>query len=171
VIAALRVPLLATLMCCGTDVAGVDAPAVDGPPGPFDLPPRCTSNGHWKFGDQGSPLMHPGVACSACHVTILDAPQFGAAGTVYATGHEPDNCNGATQATVVIVDATGAMFSTQTNTAGNFYLFDQLVFPIRAQIVVGGAMRAMTGAVPTGDCNGCHTQDGMQGAPGRIALP
>jgi predicted CXXCH cytochrome family protein len=29
----------------------------------------------------------------------------------------------------------------------------------------------MTTAVPSGDCNSCHTQTGTNNAPGRIALP
>jgi mono/diheme cytochrome c family protein len=91
---------------------------------------------------------------------------------VYATGHEPDNCNGATGATIVITDANGTSLSTQTNSAGNFY-FDAttIAFPIHAQVTVDGATRAMTGAVTTGDCNSCHTQAGAQLAPGRVVLP
>jgi hypothetical protein len=29
----------------------------------------------------------------------------------------------------------------------------------------------MATAVPSGDCNTCHTLNGRSGAPGRIALP
>jgi hypothetical protein len=29
----------------------------------------------------------------------------------------------------------------------------------------------MSGAQMTGDCNSCHTQDGWNGAPGRIVAP
>ena len=31
--------------------------------------------------------------------------------------------------------------------------------------------RAMLGSVTSGDCNSCHTQDGRNGAPGRVLAP
>src|SRR5262245_2717683 len=105
--------------CGGGAVPPDETP--DAPPGPFDVPAQCTSNGHWKFGNQRSPLMYPGEACIACHVTQFDTPRFSASGTVYATGHEPDNCNGATGVTVVITDASGAMVTLMTNDAGNYF--------------------------------------------------
>jgi len=101
----------------------------------------------------------------------IDTPRFVASGTVYATGHEPDNCNGAVGASIVITDAAGASFSATTNDAGNFSFDATLAFPIHAHVVVNGSTRAMVGAVMTGECNGCHTQAGLQMAPGRIVLP
>lgn len=167
----IHIALVLGLAACGSDVAPDDTADVDAAPGPFDVPSQCTSGVRWKLGDQRSPLMHPGVACIACHAMRFDSPRFSAAGTVYATGHEPDNCNGATAATVMITDAGGATFSLQTNAAGNFYVASTLAFPIQARVVANGTSRAMTGVVMTGDCNSCHTQDGTQSAPGRIVLP
>jgi hypothetical protein len=154
---------------CGDNA--VDPPAVDAPPGPFDVPAQCTSGARWKLGDQRSPLMYPGRACNACHESRIDTPRFEASGTVYPTGHEPDNCNGAVGASVTITDASGATFSAISNDAGNFMVDATIEFPIHATVMANGATRSMSGAVMTGDCNGCHTQTGAQAAPGRIVLP
>ena len=117
--------------------------------------------------------MYPGRACNECHESRIDTPRFTIAGTVYATGHEPDNCNGAIGATVEISDVNGVGFSLESNMAGNFMLplDDAITFPIQARVIVDGEIRAMTGSVMTGDCNSCHTQVGVSSAPGRIALP
>lgn len=158
----IRLGLLA-LAACGTDAV---------PPGPFDLAPHCTSGTRWK-GDEPSPLMYPGSACNACHEADIGTPRFHVAGTVYPTGHEPDNCNGPMGAIVEITDFDGATFSLETNTAGNFMLLitERVVFPIHARVIADGQARAMLGNVTTGDCNACHTQDGASLAPGRIVLP
>lgn len=159
---------------CGNDTGtGDDTPAIDAPPGPFDVGVQCTSGTHWKLGEQRSPLMQPGVACNACHESKFDAPRFAIAGTIYMTGHEPDMCNGAAGATITITDAAGMTLALPSNTAGNFYseLGVAVTFPIRARVDIGGETRVMADAVMTGDCNSCHTQDGTQRAPGRIVLP
>lgn len=143
------------------------------PPGPFDGPPVCTSGEMWTRGDRGSQLMHPGLACIACHTRQDDddAPSFRVAGTAYPTGHEPNNCNGATEATVEVTDANGVVYLLETNAAGNFFSTARIVFPIRVAVLANGKRRAMSASPPTGDCNSCHTQDGANMAPGRITLP
>jgi hypothetical protein len=44
--------------------------------------------------------------------------------------------------------------------------------PFTARVVspTGGITQMMTPQM-TGDCNGCHTEQGANGAPGRILLP
>jgi hypothetical protein len=142
----------------------------------FTAPPQCSSNSYWTNGDTRSPLMHPGKACIACHAGREEAPTFAIAGTVYPTGHEPDDCNstGASGAVITVTDSTGAAHALTPNAAGNFYELASggwPVFPITAQVNFRGKTRAMQGAVSSGDCNSCHTQSGSSGAPGRIALP
>ena len=157
-----RVCLALAIVACGTDAV------------PFETPPQCTTDTHWKFGDQGSDLMYPGATCNECHSSHIDTPRFTIAGTVYATGHEPDNCDGAAGAVVEIVDAKGTMLSLESNAAGNFMhsiVDETVVFPISARVILNNEVRAMTGRVADGDCNGCHTQFGSSGAPGRIVLP
>jgi hypothetical protein len=98
---------------CGTDAgisdasAPLDASAMTPDSGdPFAVPARCTSNRYWIFGDLRTDLMHPGRACITCH-SANNGPTLTLAGTVYATGHEPDDCAGDTMATVVVTDANG----------------------------------------------------------------
>jgi hypothetical protein len=128
----------------------------------------CTSGVTWTGGSGAT--MAPGRACVACH-TGGEGGAFSAGGTVYPTAHEPDNCNGAASASVEITDANGLVVSLLVNAAGNFYTTAPLAFPIRARVLSGGKQRAMAGAVSSGDCNSCHTQSGLNAAPGRVVLP
>ncbi|HET7501962.1 MAG TPA: hypothetical protein VFK02_13185 [Kofleriaceae bacterium] len=130
----------------------------------------CTSGNTWTGGNRESPQMHPGLACISCHASG-EGPRFRIAGTVYPTAHEPNDCYGATSATVEVTDATGLVTSLPVNSAGNFFTQNAIAFPIQVAVVANGMRRAMAGSPPTGDCNSCHTQDGANMAPGRIALP
>jgi hypothetical protein len=150
---------------------------VSSSPDPFGSPPVCTSGVHWKGGG-GSPSMNPGKPCLSCHgQSGSGAPSFIIAGTVYPTGHEPDLCdgvNGSNQVTVVVTDAKGKVWNLPVNSAGNFYQpgsAGSVAFPIHAKVTRAGKERDMFGAQSTGDCNGCHTQAGANGAPGRIVEP
>ncbi len=141
---------------------------------PFSAAPTCTSNKTWLIGTDGSPNMNPGVACIACHKTSSEAPVFTLAGTVYPTAHEPDLCdgaNGSNGAQIVIVGADGRTQTLTPGAAGNFFSSDPVALPYQAKVVYMGRERAMATAQTTGDCNGCHTQNGASGAPGRIVLP
>lgn len=146
----------------------------------FTAPPQCTSNSFWTQGNHGGSQMHPGIACISCHDSG-EGPSFAVAGTVYPTGHEPDDCNGsgASGATVTVTDRNGAARAFTVNSAGNFYGNASIgwpVFPITATVSFNGKTRSMGTAVPSGDCNLCHTQNGtaigqIATPPGRIALP
>jgi hypothetical protein len=141
----------------------------------FTGPSRCTSNSFWTGGNNGSSQMHPGVACITCH-SSGDGPAFAIAGTVYPSGHEPDDCNGsgASGAVVTVKDSNGTTRSFTANQAGNFSGSPGggwPVLPITATVSFAGRTRDMATAVTSGDCNRCHTQSGSTGAPGRIALP
>jgi hypothetical protein len=145
---------------------------------PFDDPPQCSSREYWEEeDDEGSERMNPGEACISCHTNEDDAPTFLLAGTVYPTAHEPNDCNSvapATDAEVVITDAMNQVFVLEVNAVGNFFLEDEdatLVPPFTAKVVLGGEERQMFTPQTIGDCNSCHTQDGANGAPGRILAP
>jgi hypothetical protein len=133
---------------------------------PFSVPETCTSGTTWRSGT--GPTMRPGEACFSCH-----SSGFAIAGTVYPTGHEPDDCNGAGSAgaLVVVTDANGQEHELTVNQAGNFTLSGSLAVPYTARVVLGTAERAMGSSQSSGNCNGCHTQSGSNGAPGRIVLP
>jgi len=115
--------------------------------------------------------MDPGRACISCHASSFEAPKFTIAGTVYPTGHEPDNCYGTSSVSVGITDANGTTMTLTPNASGNFYSTAAVAFPIQAKVVAGGKERVMTGAQASGDCNSCHTQTGANMAPGRIVVP
>jgi hypothetical protein len=177
---------------CGADVAATSGASSVTPPGdsdrdagasddaatspssdPFAAAPTCTSGTTWTKGNHGSHEMNPGRACIACHST-MNGPDLTIAGTVYPTAHEPDLCYGADGSNGVRVVITGADGRTTTLTpvsSGNFSLETAVMMPFTAKVTYAGRERAMTTAQTSGDCNGCHTQAGTNGAPGRITLP
>jgi hypothetical protein len=168
----------------GSSPDGGTPPPVDAGPDPFAAPAKCT-NGMVTRRTEG-PSMDPGVACIACHARG-EGPRFAFGGTVYPSAHEPDECNGANGTTtalgasVVVVDSKGVSATATVNTAGNFYAGRTIALtpPLKAKVVFMGRERLMIGAVPSGDCNACHTQKGTTTitgmaaavAPGRILLP
>ena len=133
----------------------------------------CTSNSFWRSGENQS--MRPGEACINCHSYSSEAPAFVVAGTVYPTAREPADCNGSNSngnATVIITDANGTAHSVTVNSVGNFMLQGAgIPLPYHAKVQVGNATRSMIAAQTSGDCNSCHTEQGANGAPGRIMLP
>jgi hypothetical protein len=160
-----------------SDGSGPDAgTAVDSGgagPDPFAAAPTCSSAMTWTRGDHGSAVMNPGRACLACHAAN-HGPAFTIAGTVYPTGHEPDLCDGAgdaSSASITVTGADGLAVTLTPNAAGNFYSATPLKLPLQARISYQGRERAMSVGQASGDCNGCHTQAGDSGAPGRIVLP
>ncbi len=140
----------------------------------------CTSGMVWTAASPNDPLMRPGEGCnvsSACHGAGA-AAIWSVAGTIYPTGHEPNDCEGFSNTSsngvgIVITDAMGGVLPLAPNTVGNFYYSGALAFPIQAKLIsfATGAERAMVGPVSSGDCNSCHTQDGSSGAPGRLTVP
>ena len=150
----------------GCGVSGTD---------PLNSPPICTSNSNWTRGNHGSPQMHPGDACIACH-SSGEGPAFTAAGTVFPSGHEPNDCNGLDPTVlglqVVLTDANGKDIPVSVNSVGNFYYTGPLASPFTARLTENdGKVRAMATPQTSGDCNSCHTQTGANGAPGRITAP
>ncbi len=157
---------------------GEPGDAGPGAPPPEARPVVCTSGLSWSSGRKGV-TMNPGRACIACHDAQSDeGPIVEIGGTVYPTFSEPDLCYGAsgaaTGAHVVITDAIGQVFDLPVGETGNFAKLaggTPVRRPFRAKLVVGTQERVMSAAQTSGDCNGCHTVTGANGAPGRIALP
>ncbi|HET6146689.1 MAG TPA: hypothetical protein VFH68_04100 [Polyangia bacterium] len=152
---------------CGTGGGG-------GTADPLNATARCTSGTMWTGGNNGSSSMNPGRDCIGCHAGEEDAPRFTIAGTLYPTGHEPNLCNGvngSTGARVVIVDAANRTITLTPNAAGNFTSSTGITPPYRAKVTYQGRERIMPVAQTNGACNSCHTQNGTNGAPGRITLP
>lgn len=142
----------------------------------YDTPTVCSSGKRWTEKDKGSPFMRPGSACISCHDRD-DGPSYSVAGTVYATAHEPNDCNGHASSSpmqVVITDAKGVTYSATVNAAGNFFFAQgtsPIEIPLRAKVVANGKTSAMKEPVMHGDCNKCHTETGVEKAPGRIMAP
>ena len=148
---------------------------------PFGGSSVCSRGLEWDMGNVESPFMNPGKACKTCHTQLApfvnNRIQIG--GTVYATGHEPDLCfgiDGVKYPTFVeITDANDEVTQLEVNEGGNF-LWDSaflgdVAFPITARVVRGDQERVMLSSQMDGNCNDCHTEDGANGAPGRIVAP
>lgn len=76
----------------------------------------CSSGETWIWDDEPPdenrrPEMNPGMACNSCHMAENEGPNFGVAGTVYPTFHEPDICFGAEEVTVEVTDAVGRVIA------------------------------------------------------------
>lgn len=146
---------------------------------PFEAPARCTSGERWNPAWAPDEEMFPGRACVRCHAednaaTGGDAPLFVAAGTVFPSAHEPDDCraSSAEGAVVELTGADGTVLTASVNDWGNFLLErGELRMPYRARVLFQGRARAMVSRQTDGDCNRCHTQSGAEGAPGRVLLP
>lgn len=156
--------------------AGMPAGDCSPLPSPFDANPVCTSRQTWKGGNEEDPRMRPGHACNECHARAGEGPIFKVAGTVYPTGHEPDDCNGQPSSVVRVTDAADQVVELETNSAGNFMLTSGnapagFAPPYRLEVISDVGERAMAMPAPHGDCNVCHTQDGDQDALGRIVAP
>ena len=129
----------------------------------------CPTGRAWTGGDYGSPNMHPGVACIACH-NNNGGPHFKIAGTIFPS-NEPDDCLGASDASIEITGADGKVLTITANEAGNFYSEVDVKMPYQAKVTSGGKSKVMFGAQTVGDCNTCHTEKGANSAPGRVTLP
>ena len=98
-------------------------------------------------------------------------------GTVFPDLHEQDLCHSPPPAgaQIEILDAQGNVTLTLTpGAAGNFTssaVVAGVPVPYRARLVANGLTRSMSAAQTSGDCNACHTEQGEDGAPGRLVWP
>jgi hypothetical protein len=156
--------------------AGTPAGSCSSPDaGPFTT--TCASGSYYVPNGDGSSVMDPGQACSACHKSQEPGRAYFFMGTVFPGYHEADLCDAppVSGGTVEILDANGAIVYTLTpNSAGNFYqpsLAAGLALPYTARVNANGRTNTMTTPQTSGDCNTCHTEQGLNGAPGRIVWP
>jgi hypothetical protein len=166
--------LFGVLVACGDKADDTSESSTDSGSGEVDggATGECVSGSWWTGGNEESPRMHPGMDCIACHEEMHEGPRFTVAGTVFTNVDEPDDCNGVEDIVVEITDADGAVWTDTTNSAGNFSMReDGMVFPVRARVIDGDVVREMSAEIETGACASCHTQDGADGAPGRVMAP
>jgi hypothetical protein len=125
----------------------------------------CTSKVNWNGSSNAN--MRPGQSCRGCH-------SYPISGTIYPTLHEPTNCNGLNGSTGVRIVITGANGTTMTltpNSAGNFFSNSAPSTPFTVRVTSSAGTRAMMAAQNSGDCNSCHSQNGTNGASGRVTAP
>jgi hypothetical protein len=110
---------------------------------------------------------------SGCH-TSSSKTQFTVAGTIYPLKgeHDENDCNGidGTGVAVAIMDDMGVdLFPrVQVNAAGNFYSNKAVPASFHVKVVALGREAAQTTTVLDGNCNYCHTPEGLMNAKGRI---
>jgi hypothetical protein len=153
----------------------------------FSGPTTCSRGKTWPANNfEGDALMQPGRACNQCHQSPPPGegedespPIFTVAGTVYATGHEPDLClgihgPGSDGVVVHIIGKDGVDVALSPNSSGNFTYRGPLAKPYTAKVVSAAGERVMSEPQNEGDCNRCHTENGGANganAPGRIVVP
>ncbi|MBX7101203.1 MAG: hypothetical protein K1X89_26035 [Myxococcaceae bacterium] len=141
-------------------------------------PLSCTSGQFWTFGNAESPNMNPGLACRACHTQLAPFRAYFFSGTVFPTLHEKDTCYSAppSDAKVQIIDKNGnvALTMVPSGASGNFRSSStstNIAMPFTARITAGGRTATMRTPQVVGDCNACHTEQGANGAIGRLVWP
>ncbi len=167
----------------GTQAGSCD-PADAGP-----APLTCASGQTWGLGTLGSESMEPGLACIACHngQNFIGQNPYGVSepersysfmGTAFSAVHDKNLCVSPppAQGKIEILDRNGVVALTinVTDPYGNFFstsLTNSVALPYTARISANGRSFTMTTAQTLGDCNQCHTEQGLQGAPGRIYWP
>jgi hypothetical protein len=160
---------------CGAVDAGAPLPDAGTQP----QPTTCTSSSWWTSGNNGSANMNPGLACKACHATNAFFKNYQFMGTVFPSLHEQDRCNAPPPSggTIEIIDSNGMVAATLTpdSPSGNFHssipVLDTVSVPYTARVTLNGKTATMMTPQMTGDCNSCHTEQGANGAPGRIVWP
>ncbi|MBI2393347.1 MAG: hypothetical protein HYV09_27435 [Deltaproteobacteria bacterium] len=137
----------------------------------YVAPEVCQSGRLWTGGDSESADMNPGMACIQCH-SRGEGPTFTLAGTLYAASDEKDRCAGSNAAVVYVQGADGRTQKLVPNGMGNFSSKLSVAMPYTAWVQsADGKVRRMADPQSNGDCNACHTQHGLNGAPGRVVLP
>ena len=139
---------------------------------------KCSSGTKWDPDNDEGPNMNPGRACITCHQAEKGTNIVKIGGTLYPTLLEENLCYGVdgapAAAEVVVTDSAGKTFPMAVGPTGNFsYRGTQTVaFPITAKVLRGGkVVNAMSTPQMTGDCNSCHAEKPVNGAPGRILMP
>lgn len=158
---------VATGMPAGTCGAIPDKPAQT----------TCASGKMWDPQATSTAQMNPGQACRACHKTKASDFNYFFMGTVFPGFYEKDLCISPPPAgaKVEILDVMGNVTMTLTpNATGNFMssaVVAGVPVPYSARLVANGRVRLMNAPQSDGDCNKCHSEQGTEGAPGRLVWP
>ena len=125
--------------------------------------------------------MNPGLACRGCHLgesfQNQNPSRASEPGTVFPSVREADLCAATVpdDTVVEILDAQDVVqLGLKVNAAGNFRSRSTgagLTLPYKARVRSGGKVNTMGSAQMNGDCNACHTVNGLNGAPRRVFFP
>jgi hypothetical protein len=146
-------------------------------------PTTCKSGSHYRGGE--GPDMEPGKSCQGCHVTQKPSRNYFFMGTVFPNVHEANGCNAQPPAglQVQIIDKNGNVVISMTpySLSGNFYFpaktavgsnGQPIALPYTAKVIsASGAVSVMSTPQMSGDCSSCHSEQGANGAPGRVVWP
>ncbi|NOY93070.1 MAG: hypothetical protein GXP55_17945 [Deltaproteobacteria bacterium] len=148
-----------------------DAGATSATPTPDEF--GCYGTGsRWTRGNRESPFMHPGGDCIDCHEAMREGPRYASAGSVNNYWDERLDCAGTAGITVELTGADGTVVTATTNGAGNFWFRSTVMTPYTARLIgPDGSVRQMFTPQTDLDCMHCHTEMGVNGAPGRIVAP
>lgn len=160
----------------GDNPGGIDA----GPTGGIDAPKNTNGCVDRLAPPQLEAHIHSngnttnaGLRCvtAACHGPGGTGPVFQAAGTVYKTGGTTPSAG----VYVRIKTGTTTVAMGVTDNAGNFNILSGVTFPSTTDATACPNVAPMSsqlvqaGAVPGGDCNGCHVAGGAAGSKITIA--
>jgi hypothetical protein len=139
----------------------------------------CQSGVRWNNSMPPTDRMNPGLPCmgSGCH-TQTSKTVLTVAGTIYNFNaqHDENNCYGLDStmvgAAVALLDENGMEISTrlQMNPAGNFWTNKPVPPSYKVKVISNGREAPMIAAVNDGNCNSCHSPDGIAMAKGRITV-
>lgn len=113
--------------------------------------------------------MLPGADCLSCHSSGSgeeEAKAFSVAGTAFA---DMDGTEALSGAVIRVTGDDGTVIELTSNSSGNFYTEEPVVYPITAEVEVGGTVQAMSQSVETGACSSCHSCAGSAG--GKLTGP
>jgi hypothetical protein len=115
-------------------------------------------NGVVSVGRKG-PTHNPGSPCLLCH-------DFTLAGTIYL--HASDT-SGVAGVRITMTDATGHLFGAVSNATGNFFVTENIVFPVNVEISNGTSTKKMRNHIGQwGSCAECHSPPAGATSNGRI---
>ena len=148
------------------------------PPDAGPAPTTCASGSYWTFGNQESPNMNPGKPCLACHNATRRPTRrtpSRAPCSWRATRRTPATRGRRRlpRSTSSTANGTVALTLSVSTTSGNFNSsrYPSVTLPYTARVYNGTRSATMTTPQTNGDCNSCHTEQGLNGALGRIVLP
>lgn len=116
------------------------------------------------------PLHRPGQPCLVCHGGAGPASmQFSTGGTVYTSNTSQTPASGVT---ITVEDINGSVGTTQSNSAGNFYIPSGTwspTYPTLPSVTLGMTTQSMTSHVGRdGSCAHCHSDPAGPTSAGHI---